>query len=218
VDLYWPSSIEFDLPEGISGETLFSSTPDAWRMTRDFAIRPELNYLFTQEEPDTRGVKILGAALSGVFPSWFKDVEKPSRDTTGDSIEEDPLFGLAGAVGAAELPDMPPEPRESRIVVIGDTDLAGPLIQYTRSDRNLDFLLQAADWLGNDDDIVGIRNRQSDAGRLNRIADPVKRAGAMAFSRLFNTIFIPLVIILLGIFRWWKRRAVIKGKERSDVA
>jgi ABC-type uncharacterized transport system involved in gliding motility auxiliary subunit len=205
VDMFWPNPIELNPPEQVRGEALFSSSPEAWLMTRDFNINPGMAYLFEAEEPDTRGTKILGAALSGKFPSWFGGLPKPVREGSEE-----------------ELPDMPRDPRESRIVVIGDVDLGTTLIQITQSQRNLDFLLQAADWLGNDDDIISIRNRLPQTGRLDRIADPIERVKAMIFARFLNVVLIPLAVIVLGFIRAWKRRSVkgstssAKGKEITD--
>jgi ABC-type uncharacterized transport system involved in gliding motility auxiliary subunit len=203
VDLFWCSPIELNPPDQVEAEPLFVSTPEAWLMTRDFTANPSMGYLFEQEEPDTRGEKILGAALSGKFPRWFE--EKPVREGSGE-----------------ELPDMPAESGYSRIVVVGDTDMGTTLIQYRYSggQRNLDFFLQAADWLGNDDDIIGIRSRLPQAGRLNKILDPLKRVRAMGFAQFLNMVVVPLAVIALGIFRAWKRRPSGKGaqgKELSDA-
>jgi ABC-type uncharacterized transport system involved in gliding motility auxiliary subunit len=204
VDLYWASPIELNPPSGVEGVPLFSSTPDAWVQTRNFTANPEMSYQFQQEMDTTRGAKILGAALSGKFPSWFAGVPKPVREGSEE-----------------ELPDMPAEPKESRIIVIGDSDMASTLVQYTRSDQNFTFLLKAADWLGNDDDIIGIRSRAPLSGRLDTIADPVKRISAMRFARILNVVIIPLVVIILGILRSLQRRRSFKtltskGKEYSD--
>jgi ABC-type uncharacterized transport system involved in gliding motility auxiliary subunit len=197
LDLFWASPLSLTLPEsGVTGEALFSSSPEAWLMTKDFAVRPDLSYLFGVEEEATKGGKILAIGLEGVFPSWFEGVDKPDEE------------------GRPALPDMPAAAKQSRILVVGDSDFAGIITQYTQSQRNLDFLLQAADWLGNDDDIVGIRNRQSGTGRLDRITDPVKKVSAMRFARVLNVVFIPLGIVVFGILRALGRRP---GKEQRDV-
>jgi ABC-type uncharacterized transport system involved in gliding motility auxiliary subunit len=193
--VYWASPLELTPPEGVSAEPLFHTTADAWSATKDFTGNPEMSYLFQAELNETRGEKPLAAALSGKFPSWFAGVPKPVREGSGE-----------------ELPDMPGEAKESRIIVIGDSDLASNLIQYTRSDRNFEFFLKAADWLGNDDDIIGIRSRQSRPGRLDRITDLPARLRAMFFARTLNVILIPLAVIALGIFRALRRRR----KETPD--
>ncbi|MDR1948668.1 MAG: GldG family protein [Spirochaetaceae bacterium] len=189
VDVFWTSPVEINPPPGVEGSPLFSSTPDAWLQTGDFQINPDTPYLFTREEPDTRGVKVLAAALSGKFPSWFAGKPKPEREGSDE-----------------ELPDLPRETKEGRIVVVGDSDMASAYIQYTRSQRNLDFLLQAADWLGNDDDIIGIRNRMVRTGRLDRIVDPERRAAQMAFARILNVVVIPLALIVVGLLLAARRR------------
>jgi gliding-associated putative ABC transporter substrate-binding component GldG len=202
VDLFWPSPLELQTPEGVEGEPLFSTTPEAWSMRDNFTANPETPYLFEREAAETRGQKIMAAALSGTFPGWFRGRDKPRREGSGE-----------------ELPDMPAEARPSRIIVIGDTDMATGLISMTRGQRNLDFLLQAVDWLGNDDDIIGIRGRDSQMGRLDKISDPVKKLSAMRFAQILNVAVFPLLVIFLGIGVAWRRKARAAGaeeKERSD--
>jgi ABC-type uncharacterized transport system involved in gliding motility auxiliary subunit len=195
VDLFWASPLTLSPPEGVEGLPLFSSTPEAWLMTRDFNLNPDAEYLFEQEAPDTRGAKVLAAALWGKFPSWFQDRPKPVREGSEE-----------------ELPDMSGEAAESRIVVIGDADMGSG---FARDQRNLDFLIKTADWLGNDDDIIAIRNRQSQSGRLDRIQDPEKRLKTIGFAQFLNVAFIPLAVILAGVFRCGRRRGAGKEKERS---
>jgi ABC-type uncharacterized transport system involved in gliding motility auxiliary subunit len=203
LDLYWASPISLTLPESgsVKGEALFTSTPQAWLMTRNFAVRPEDNALFAVEREESSGEKILAVALEGRFPSWFEAKGKPGRETgewEGDEWESVP----------EELPDMPSSAQDSRIVVVGDSDIGSFLIQYTQPNQslNLNFLLQAADWLGNDDDIVGIRNRKNGSGRLDRITDDIKRAGIMTFSRILNIVILPLLIIVFGAVRLYRRK------------
>jgi ABC-type uncharacterized transport system involved in gliding motility auxiliary subunit len=189
LDLFWPSPLEFHPPEGVTALPLFTSTPEAWIMRDQFFTSPEIAYLFERDAAETRGEKILGASLAGIFPSWFRGQPKPVREGSDE-----------------ELPDMPAEGRPSRILVAGDTDFAANIINATGAQHNLDFLLMAADWLGNDDDIIGIRNRQSAAGRLDRISDPEKKTAVMHFARILNMILIPLLVIALGALLAWRRK------------
>ena len=195
VDLFWASPLSLRPPENIRGVPLFSSTSEAWLMTRDFFVKPEMNYLFAAEEEATKGSKILAVSLEGVFPGRFER-EKP----------EDGEF----------LPDMPREAKESRIIVVGDSDLGGIFMQPVQSQINLDFLLQAADWLGSDDDVAAVRSRRTGAGRLDRITDPAKRVWAMAFARILNVALIPIAIMAFGAIRILKRRPA-GGKNRPPV-
>jgi ABC-type uncharacterized transport system involved in gliding motility auxiliary subunit len=198
IDLFWPSPLETHPPEGVEAMPLFTSTAEAWAMRDTFYTNPDISYLFERDAPETRGTKILGASLAGTFPGWFKDAPKPVREGSEE-----------------ELPDMPAGARPSRIIVVGDTDFATGLINASGARQNLDFLLKAADWLGNDDDIIGIRNRQPQAGRLDRIIDPEKKAAAMGFIQIVNVIVMPLVLIAAGILLAWRRGARSRAAARS---
>jgi ABC-type uncharacterized transport system involved in gliding motility auxiliary subunit len=205
LDLFWASPLDLHPGENIEVTPLFTSTPEAWVMREQFHTNPDITYLFEREAEQTRGTKILGAALSGVFDSFFRGAPKPVREGSDE-----------------ELPDMPAVASPSRIIVIGDTDFATNIISISGASYNLDFLLQAADWLGNDDDIIGIRNRQPQAGRLDRIIDPEKRSSAMLLIQLINVILVPLLVIIAGVVFAWRRRSrsrtasVEYVKEHSD--
>jgi ABC-type uncharacterized transport system involved in gliding motility auxiliary subunit len=196
-DLFWASPLELAPPPGVEGEFLFTSTETAWVMGEPFSLSPDM-LRFPDQGDGGEGKKIMAAALTGPFPSYFRDRPKPERE-------------------GAELPELPAAPAPSRIIVVGDTDLASVFIQYTQGGRNLDFLLQAADWMGNDDDIIGIRGRETGTGRLDRIIDPVKRAGVAGWARILNMGLVPLLVIGAGLFLAWRRRTgapVSGGKEQ----
>jgi ABC-type uncharacterized transport system involved in gliding motility auxiliary subunit len=198
LDLFWPNPVELNPPEGVEGEVLFTTSPQGWLQRGEFFTSPEAGYLFEQEAPDTRGAQPLGAALAGTFPRWFEGMPKPVREGSEE-----------------ELPDPPAEAKPGRIVVVGDADLASSLLEYTQGRRNLDFMLRAADWLGNDDEIIGIRSRQAQNGRLDKISDPEKRRGAMNFARILNLALVPLALILTGLFLAWKRRQTAAAGDKG---
>ncbi|MDL2229426.1 GldG family protein [Treponema sp. OttesenSCG-928-L16] len=199
LDLFWASPISLNPQEHTEAQPLFSSTPDAWRMTKGFSVSPETEYLFYQEEADTRGSQMLAAALGGKFESWFAGVPKPVREGSDEM-----------------LPDLPVDAAEARIIVIGDADFGTNLLQFSRSERNLSFLLQAADWLGNDDDVISIGRRNRSGGRLDKISGQDEKNRVMNFSRTLNVFFIPLGVIFFGFFRSLKRRREAESKERND--
>jgi ABC-type uncharacterized transport system involved in gliding motility auxiliary subunit len=207
LDLYWANPIELNAPADVEADYLFVSTNQAWSLREAFSTSPEVPYLFERDAAETRRVKILGASLSGIFPSWFAGKEKPQR-------EYDPEYG------SEELPDMPPYAKAARILVVGNTEFATAFLGVSNGVHNLDFLVQAADWLCNDDDIIGIRSRESQSGRLDRIIDPEKRAAAMKFTRIVNVYLVPALVIIAGIFlalrRRQRARVQASPKERSN--
>ena len=193
LDLYWPSPLILSPPEGVKAEILFASTQAAWLQFQRFITNPNFSAQFEEDAEETRGIKVLGASLSGIFPSGFSP----------NGFDDGPM--------ALQ--------RNSRLIVIGNTFFAGSMMQANRGEeRNLGFLIRAADWLSSDDDIVAIRGRQASAGRLDRITDWAKRDRIMTLSRTINTIVIPLGVILTGLFLVWKRRvnSPVRPKGRLD--
>lgn len=203
LDLYWASPLELAAPASVTAATLFTSTTEAWIMKEQFNTSPETPaYLFETDAAETRGTKILGASLTGEFPSFFRGSPKPSPSgTSGEELQ------------GSSLPDMPNAARASRIIVIGDTDFATNMMNATNAAQNLDFLLSAADWLASDDDIITIRNRQPNAGRLDKITDPDNRAAVMRFVQIVNTALIPLAVIAAGLLL--SRRRKIRSRRTS---
>ena len=189
LDLYWASPLELIPPAGISAEVLFLSTPWAWLQTDNFITDPGLSMFFEEEQAQTSGTKVLGAALSGIFPGAFED------------------YALDF------LP--PPQRRASRIIVVGDTDFAGDIMEIGQSEtRNLDFLIRAAEWLSSEEDMLDMRGREG-VGRLDRIPDIARRHSVMAFSQRVNTIFIPLIVALTGFFVVRRRAAGLRRNSRE---
>ena len=202
IDLYWASPLGLYPPANVEAVPLFTSTPEAWTVREEMNTVPGApSYLLEIEAIDTRGEKILGAALTGLFPSFFSGVEKPVRE----GLDE-------------QLPDMPAVSRNSRVIVIGDTDFITDMMTATqnvqRGERqNLDFVLRVADWLLNDDDVIEIRNRLPTVGRFDKILDEARRANVMNFVQIVNVGLIPLLVIAAGIIIAFRRKSLAKNKE-----
>ncbi|MDR2952103.1 MAG: GldG family protein [Treponema sp.] len=206
IDIYWASPLELNPPQQVDAAPLFTSTDSSWSMKEPFYINPDITkFQMERDALDTHGTKTFGAALSGVFPSYFANAAKPAREGSDE-----------------ELPDMPNQASQSRIIVVGDSDFASNLINVSGARYNLDFLLRAADWLASDDDIIGIRNRQPQTGRLDKIVDLDERAVAMGLAQIFNVGFMPLLVIAAGLVLSWRRRfrsrnaSAAPVKENSD--
>ena len=195
LDLYWASPLELTPPPGIEADILFTSTNDAWLQTKNFITNPNFISMFTEEREATSGVKILGASLSGIFTPAFDD-ESSRMKADYEKTEQ---------------------AKSARLIVVGDTDFAGSLMQVNRGEeRNLDFLLRSAEWLSSDEDIIAIRGRDN-TGRLDRITDREKREAAMNYSRLINTVIVPLGTAAAGfIILRRRKRKTAKGKGQSN--
>ena len=196
LDLYWPNPMELNPPEGVEAIPLFTTTDEGWSMREPFFTNPEIPFLMERDAFQTWGRKILGASLSGVFPSWIVENLQLSPD--------DPL-----------LLDIPQVSRPTRMIVVGNTDFASWFIANTNGLHNLDFLIQAADWLRFDDDVIRIRSRVSRTDRLDRIIDPVRQITAMRLSQLINVILVPVLVVFAGVFLALRRSS--KSRARTEI-
>ena len=195
LDLYWANPLTLSPPPGVEAESLFTTTEEAWTMREPFFTNPDFAVMMERDRQATAiGRRVLGASLSGVFPSWFADRPPPE------------VFG--------GLPPRP-YPRPGRIIVVGETDFATSFLNVTGASHNLGFIVQAADWLGHEDDIIGIRSRTVGSGRLDRITDPEVRAAAMRFARTVNVFVMPILVILAGVFVSFRRRSVARLRSAA---
>jgi gliding-associated putative ABC transporter substrate-binding component GldG len=203
LDMYWASPILLTAPDGVEADYLFTSTAEAWSMREPFYTNPEVPYLFQRDAMETTGEKILGVSLSGIFPSWFNGKPLPQPED------------------GTELPAMPAQAKPARLIVVGETDFITAFMGVSNGQRNLNFMIQAADWLCNDDDIIQIRSRSSQSGRLDKIIDDGKRAAAMRLAQIVNVFVVPALVIVAGLFFALRRRtkvpaAKVLAKEHSD--
>ncbi len=201
LDLFWSSPLNLVETTGVQAEVLAKTSPEAWQMTKNFYVSPDLESLFYGELAETKGSQNLVVALNGTFPSPYADKPKPIREGSSET-----------------LPDTPIEAKESRILIVGDADFASNLIQNSGSGRNIDFMMAALDWLSNDDDILAIRTRTNTIGRLDRIADPDKRASYTMLVQIVNLVLVPLALIAFGILRAWKRRSRNRALRETNDA
>jgi len=192
LDMYWASPLQLNAPDGVEADYLFTSTAEAWSMREPFFTNPEVPYLFQRDAAETTGKKILGVSLSGVFPSWFADKPMPQPED------------------GTEIPAMPVQAKPTRLIVVGETEFATSFMGVTNGQHNLDFLIQAADWLCNDDDIIQIRSRSSQSGRLDKIIDTGKKAAAMKLAQIVNVFVVPALVIIAGLFFALRRKGALR--------
>ena len=92
-----------------------------------------------------------------------------------------------------------PEESKTRIVVVGDSDFANNL--FFHGTGGGDFFLNAVNWLTLEEDLIAIRP-----------VDPTERSlrmmtpGEVAFVQMTAIFLIPLIIFLIGVGVWWRRR------------
>lgn len=103
----------------------------------------------------------------------------------------------APAGDAGDKKDEAPKP-ESRIVVFGDSDFASNSI--AGFEGNSDLFLNAINWLGQQENMIAIRPRDPEDRRITMTADQ------QVVTFWLTVVVIPGLILVTGIWTWWRRR------------
>jgi ABC-type uncharacterized transport system involved in gliding motility auxiliary subunit len=90
------------------------------------------------------------------------------------------------------------ENTQGRFVVTGGSSWAAN--HFIGFNGNSDLALNAADWLSSDEDLISIRPKEQEDRRIT-----MTRA-QLNLVRLTSQFVMPLVVVVAGIFVWWKRR------------
>lgn len=152
--------------------------------------------------PQARSVKVTAAGGTGVnsstlltasTESWGEtDLKEGVEPKLDDKDTKGPV--TLGAVASKTMG----ENKEARLVVIGDSDFASN--QAFRFQRNGDLFMNSINWLAQDEDLISIRPKQA----TNR---SVTMSGAQVNTFWWLVVVVlPLGIIGIGTFIWWKRR------------
>ena len=92
-----------------------------------------------------------------------------------------------------------PEESKTRIVVVGDSDFANNF--FFHGTGGGDFFLNAVNWLTLEEDLIAIRPVDPNERSL-RMMTPHE----VAFVQMTAIFLIPIVIFLIGVGVWWRRR------------
>ena len=96
--------------------------------------------------------------------------------------------------------------KNTRIIVIGDSEFAADIIEFSDSHYNIIFFENAIEWLSSDDSFLQIKTRDRRDLRLNKIEKPERRNIAILFVHLVNIVIIPLSIIIFAIVHFIRRK------------
>ena len=154
--------------------------------------------------PEARSVKVGEGAGSGVNAttllttseySWGETELKPGVEPKFDEGKDAKGPVSLGVVGSKSQG----ENKESRLVVVGDSDFAANMA-FRRAQRNGDLFMNSINWLAQDEDLISIRPKTA----TNR---SVTMSGAQLNTFWWLVVVVlPLGIIGIGSFIWWKRR------------
>jgi ABC-type uncharacterized transport system involved in gliding motility auxiliary subunit len=88
--------------------------------------------------------------------------------------------------------------KNGRLVVIGDSDFASN--QWAGLQRNSDLFMNTINWLAQDENLISIRPK-SPTNRRVTLTESQQRELSW-----FSLLFLPGIVVISGIYIWWKRR------------
>ncbi len=185
-----------DSPLGYSSSKLFSTSARSWGET-DL----EGNEAAFDEGKDIQGPLALAAVAVKTVESGGESegegashhAEGGDEDSAGEASPETDPQADAGDGGESDA-----ESRESRIVLVGDSDFATNA--YSTTSANGDFLRMTVSWLAEDTDLVAVQSRDPENRRVNL----TRRESTLMFWA--SVILMPLVTLVFGMAVWLRRK------------
>jgi ABC-2 type transport system permease protein len=203
----------------ITAHALFSSSKRAWEM-RD---RITLNPMFMQPPASDKEMESLPLAylLEGSFTSYFKGKpmpEKPAEknpeaeNTESEETDSETESGTDTAADATEAQkatsaqitgtgtfkeSSPP----AKIFVVASSEMIkDSLLDEEGQSTNTSFVLNMVDALNGREGIAAMRSKVQ---RFNPVEET--GAGTKVLIKTFNMVGLPILVVLFGMFVWWRR-------------
>jgi ABC-type uncharacterized transport system involved in gliding motility auxiliary subunit len=150
--------------------------------------------------PLARTVSIADKSKSD--PEAVELLKTSPRSFTKSKIEKkvsyDPKTDTMGPLSLGVAANRKTGDKESRLVVIGDSDFASN--EAIGQQRNGDLFFNAIDWLAQDENLISIRPKSV---TNRRVTMTEAQASALRWLDLF---LLPGLVIFSGVYIWWRRR------------
>lgn len=181
--LFWPTEVSTsNVPTGVQIDKLFSTSTEGGFVASEPANLMPLRGPNDTYTASSEGKIDLGLTVSGAIPSAYNSArdgnESPDPESSGSTTTS----------------------TGGRLVVVGDADIIrDDIIQ--RYQGNGVFIMNAIDWLLQDEDLIQIRSKSANSRSLEPMEDSTKASWKWA-----NLLIPPLLILAGGIVAWRLRR------------
>jgi ABC-2 type transport system permease protein len=188
--LPWASPIELvkETAAGVRVTELFKSSKDSWVQKEVFDLSPKEEYF---PAPADMKERVLGAALSGRFKSFYAGKKVPAADEEQTSPAQQQK---------QKEPPFKAESAETKLIVVGNSRFITENFP-AEFDGNRVFFQNVIDWVTVGDALIGIRSRESTDRPLLVVSDKAKAA-----IRIINILGVSILAGLFGLGRFYLRR------------
>lgn len=201
----WLSSWWIDIPDGVVIDPTSYSAPHPDyplipRTRNTFGLAdtyfPGAAALMPQEQvPET----VQLAALVWTSPESWIDTDVVAGKAPTFNEKTDPKGPVAiGALLSVTPPETVATRRETRLVVIGDSDFASN--RHFHNGQNSNLFLSTVNWLGAGEDLISIDRKVLVTRRL--VLSPEEAR----FLNLSSIVLLPFLLLVAGGYVWWRRR------------
>ncbi len=96
--------------------------------------------------------------------------------------------------------------KKHRVLVIADEYMISNALNFTGTFANMDFMVNCVEYIFGKDNLISLKNKQHTALPFKKFEDNKEFSAIALRARLFNLLFIPLLIIAFGIFVFVSKR------------
>lgn len=198
---------------GLKGETLFSSSERSWEMSGRINLNPMM--LRPPDDPGEFAKKDLAALVSGEFPSYFAGMPVPIKPSPQPEEGDSALTAESSTAGteSSMTADITGEGTviekgsPGKLILVGSAAiLKNNVLDESGGSTNATFVMNLIDHLNGRDEYAVMRSKMQRYNPLNESS-----GGMKTFVKSFNIAGLPLLVAVLGIVVWLRR----KSRKRS---
>ena len=146
----------------------------------------------------------LAAYLHGDFKSYFAGKPVPPLNSTGTNPAQTSAPDANSSVVQSNS--------GGHLVVIGNSAFVSA---QNGGPQNVLMMVNLVDWLSQDDNLIGVRTRAIKDRTID--ADLLKKGSSTpGMVRIFNIIIMPLLVIIAGLFIFFRRREHVAAIPTSS--
>jgi ABC-2 type transport system permease protein len=194
----------------VKSTVLLSSSPKSWLESDNLMLNPQQEWgRIFKEKQGSLGVHPVVVHLNGDFNSYFADKPVPqlTESNVGDTLNKIKMQPDAGASDQNVVKSS----KNRNLVVFGSSNF---ISGNNRSPSNTALFVNLVDWLTLNENLISIRSRALTDRSIN--TDRLKSSSALPMIiRIINILGMPLLVILVGLFIFFKRRGSVVETVKS---